>query len=237
VVLACIFVAIANKNHDKTDLEKYRNRIMTRKLKIKVCGMKFTENRKEVEKLGVDFLGYIFYEPSKRFIGDNPELELFNSKAKKVGVFVDENVFEILGLAKNLGLEYIQLHGKENPKTCQILKSQGFKIIKAFKVNEKFKFSETKQFEKVADYFLFDTKTKIPGGSGEKFDWQILEKYTGHTPFFLSGGITSDDAKSIKEINHPKFTGVDLNSGFEDEPGLKNIEKLKEFIDDLKKTP
>ncbi len=207
---------------------------MSRKLKIKVCGMKFTKNRQQVEKLGVDFLGYIFYEPSKRFIGNNPELELFNSKVKKVGVFVDENVFEILGLAKNLGLEYIQLHGKENPKTCRILKNQGLKIIKVFSVNDKSNFSETKQFEKVADYFLFDTKTEIPGGSGKKFNWQILEKYTGHTPFFLSGGISLEDAKSIKEINHPKFTGVDLNSGFEDEPGVKNIEKLKQFIDVLK---
>ena len=207
---------------------------MIRKLRIKVCGMKFAENRKQVEKLGVDFLGFIFYEPSKRFIGETPEMELFNSKTKKVGVFVDENVFEILGLAKNLGLDFIQLHGKENPKTCRILKSQGLKIIKAFSVNEKFNFSETKAFEKVADYFLFDTKTEIPGGSGEKFNWQILEQYEGHTPFFLSGGISLDDAKSIKKINHPKFTGVDLNSGFEDEPGLKNIERLKQFIESIR---
>ena len=207
---------------------------MIRKLRIKVCGMKFAENRKQVEKLGVDFLGYIFHEPSKRFIGETLEMELFNSRAKKVGVFVNENVFEILGLAKNLGLDYIQLHGKENPKTCRILKSQGLKIIKAFNVNEKFNFSETKAFEKVADYFLFDTKTEIPGGSGEKFNWHILDKYTGHTPFFLSGGISLDDAKNIKKINHPKLTGVDLNSGFEDEPGLKNIEKLNAFIAELK---
>ena len=196
--------------------------------------MKFAENRKQVEKLGVDFLGFIFYSQSKRFAGDTSELELFNSKTKKVGVFVDENVFEILGLAKNLGLDYIQLHGKENPKTCQILKSQGLKIIKAFNVNEKFNFSETKAFEKVADYFLFDTKTEIPGGSGKKFNWEVLEKYKGHTPFFLSGGISFEDAKSIKEINHPKLTGVDLNSGFEDEPGVKNIKKLEQFIIEIK---
>ena len=133
-----------------------------------------------------------------------------------------------------MGFEYVQLHGKENPKTCGIIKSQGLKIIKAFNLNEKFKFSDTKAWEKVADCFLFDTKTNQPGGSGEKFDWKILEKYNGHKPFFLSGGIGPDDAKAIKAINHPKFTGVDLNSGFEDEPGLKNIEKLKQFIDELK---
>ncbi|MCD6355312.1 MAG: phosphoribosylanthranilate isomerase, partial [Prolixibacteraceae bacterium] len=147
--------------------------------------MKFTENREQVEKLGVDFLGFIFYAPSKRFIGDSPQPELFNTQKPKVGVFVDENVFEILALAKNLGFEYIQLHGKENPKTCQILKNQGLKIIKVFNVDEKFDFGDTQPFEKVANYFLFDTKTKIPGGSGDKFNWQILEKYNGHTPFFL----------------------------------------------------
>jgi phosphoribosylanthranilate isomerase len=207
---------------------------MTRKLRIKVCGMKFAQNKEAVEKLDVNFLGYIFYADSKRYVGEQPEPGLFSSKKPGVGVFVDENAFEIMGLAKNLGFEYVQLHGKENPKTCQLLKNQNLKIIKAFKVDEKFKFSDTKPFEKVADYFLFDTKTKLPGGSGQKFDWEILNKYEGHTPFFLSGGITVDDAKSIKEINHPKLTGVDLNSGFEDEPGRKNIEKLEQFITELK---
>lgn len=207
---------------------------MTRELRIKVCGMKFTTNREAVENLGVDFLGYIFYADSKRYIGKNPEQGLFAAKKPKVGVFVDENAFEIMGLAKNLGFEYVQLHGKENPKTCQLLKNQGLKIIKAFSVDEKFKFFVTQPYEKVADFFLFDTKTKLPGGSGEKFNWDILKNYEGHTPFFLSGGISPDDVKSIKEIDHPKFTGVDLNSGFEDEPGLKNIEKLKQFISELK---
>jgi phosphoribosylanthranilate isomerase len=203
---------------------------MTRKLKIKVCGMKFTQNRQEVEKLNVDFMGYIFYAPSKRFVGDTPETGLFNSEKPKVGVFVDENAFEILALAKNLGFEWVQLHGKENPKTCQLLKRQGLKIIKAFSVDENFDFETTLPYEKVANFFLFDTKTKNHGGSGEKFNWAILEKYDGHIPFFLSGGIGPDDAESILKINHPKLTGVDINSGFEDEPGIKNIEKLKIFI-------
>lgn len=197
--------------------------------------MKFTENREQIEKLDIELLGYIFYPPSSRFIGDTPESGLFSSEKAKVGVFVDENAFEILGLAKNMGFDYVQLHGKENPKTCGILKSQGLRIIKAFSLDDKFKFSDTKAWEKVADYFLFDTKTDKPGGSGQKFDWQILEKYTGHIPFFLSGGIGPDDAKAIKKITHPKFTGVDLNSGFEDEPGLKNIESLKSFIRELQK--
>lgn len=196
--------------------------------------MKFTENRRQVEMLGVDFLGYIFYAPSKRFIGEISEPGLFQSGKPKVGVFVDENAFEILGLAKNLGFEYVQLHGKENPKTCQLLKKQGLKIIKVFSIDEKFNFSATAPFEKVSDFFLFDTKTEQHGGSGKKFDWSVLNGYHGHTPFFLSGGIEPGDAESIRKINHPKLTGVDLNSGFEDEPGLKNIEKLRKFIEEIK---
>lgn len=141
--------------------------------------MKFTQNRQEVEKLDVDFMGYIFYAPSKRFVGENPEPGLFNSEKPKVGVFVDDNAFEILGLAKNLGFEYVQLHGDENPKTCQMLKNQGLKIIKAFNVDEKFNFKTTLKYEKVSQFFLFDTKTKNHGGSGEKFNWAILEKYEG----------------------------------------------------------
>ncbi len=197
--------------------------------------MKYTDNREQVEKLDADMLGYIFYSPSKRFVGNQPESGLFQSEKPKVGVFVDENAFEILGLAKNFGFDYIQLHGKENPKTCRMLKQQGLKIIKAFSIDETFDFSTTQAFEKDVDFFLFDTKTKLKGGSGKKFDWKVLEKYTGHRPFFLSGGIVPEDAEEIKNLNHPKLTGVDLNSGFEDEPGKKNIEKLKQFINELQK--
>jgi phosphoribosylanthranilate isomerase len=207
---------------------------MIKNLKIKVCGMKFTQNRKDVEKLPIDFLGFIFYPKSKRFVGENTDPGLFNAAKTKVGVFVDENAFEILGLTKNFGFEYVQLHGKENPKTCQLLKNQGLKVIKAFNLSESFKFEKLKEFETAVDYFLFDTKTDLPGGSGKKFNWEILEKYTGNIPFFLSGGIGPDDAGKIKKLEHPQLFGIDLNSGFEDEPGLKNIEKLREFIDKIK---
>jgi phosphoribosylanthranilate isomerase len=107
------------------------------------------------------------------------------------------------------------------------------KIIKAFSVNEDFQFHKTKPFEGVADYFLFDTKTNLPGGSGEKFNWEILNRYNGDTPFLLSGGISPEDAEEIKKIDHPQLAGIDLNSGFEDEPGLKNIEKLNVFIEEI----
>jgi len=195
--------------------------------------MKFTKNREEVENLSVDFLGFIFYPKSKRFVGDGAEPGLFNSAKPKVGVFVDENAFEILGLAKNFGFEYTQLHGNENPKTCKLLRNQGLKVIKVFNLNESFKFKKLQEYETAVDYFLFDTKTDLPGGSGKKFNWEILEKYSGKVPFFLSGGIGPDDAEKIKEMKHPQLFGIDLNSGFEDEPGLKNVEKLKGFIEEL----
>lgn len=197
--------------------------------------MKSTQNREQIEQLPVDLLGYIFYAPSRRFVGEHPEAGLFDSAKPKVGVFVDENAFEVMALAKNFGFEYVQLHGKENPKTCGMLKKQGLKIIKAFSVDETFDFTKTAPFEKVSNFFLFDTKTKLHGGSGQKFDWNLLNRYTGHTPFFLSGGITPEDITEIKKIDHPKLTGVDLNSGFEDEPGRKNSEKLKTFIEALNK--
>ncbi|MEE4287556.1 MAG: phosphoribosylanthranilate isomerase [Mariniphaga sp.] len=199
-------------------------------LKIKVCGMKNTANREAVEKLPVDFLGFIFYPKSQRFVGENTSPGLFESTKTKVAVFVNENAFEILGLAKNFGFDYIQLHGKENPKTCQLLKNQGLTVIKAFNLNEEFDFSVLKAFEKSVDYFLFDTKTEVPGGSGKKFNWEILEKYRGKVSFFLSGGIGPDDAEDIKQLEHPQLFGIDLNSGFEDEPGVKNVEKLNTFI-------
>ena len=160
---------------------------------------------------------------------------MFNSLKPKVAVFVDENVFEILALAKNLDFEWIQLHGKENPKTCQILKNHRLKLLKAFNIDEKFNFDTTKAYEEIVDYFLFDTKTNLPGGSGKKFNWNVLEKYEGNTPFFLSGGLKPEDAQKIKNIDHAQFAGVDLNSGFEDGPGLKNIEKLKKFIEEIKR--
>lgn len=203
---------------------------MIKNLKIKVCGMKFNQNREEVEKLPVDFLGFIFYPKSKRFVGENTEPGLFNSAKTKVAVFVDENAFEILGLTKNLGFEFVQLHGKENPKTCLLLKDQGLKVIKAFNLSEKFQFEKLREYETTVDYFLFDTKTELPGGSGKKFNWEILEKYQGTVPFFLSGGIGPEDAEAIKKLQHPRLFGIDLNSGFEDEPGVKNVGKLKEFI-------
>jgi phosphoribosylanthranilate isomerase len=195
--------------------------------------MKYIANREAIEKLPVDWLGFIFYPQSKRFIGETPERGVFDSAKEKVGVFVNQNAFEIMSLSKKYQLDWIQLHGSENPQTCRMLIMQGLKIIKAFSVDEDFDFETTAAYEKTASLFLFDTKTPLHGGSGKKFNWTVLEKYTGHLPFLLSGGIGPDDAEEILKINHPKLTGIDVNSGFEDEPGVKNIEKLKDFINKI----
>ncbi len=196
--------------------------------------MKYTANRTAVEKLTVDFLGYIFYPSSKRFVGDNAEPALFNSVKPKVAVFVDEAISEILRLSKKYDIHYVQLHGDESPEICKALKKQGITIIKAFNIDEDFNFSTLRAYENISDYFLFDTKTALPGGSGEKFNWEILSRYSGKTPLFLSGGVQPEDALIIRQITHSQLFGVDLNSGFEDEPGQKNIEKLKKFIRELK---
>jgi phosphoribosylanthranilate isomerase len=204
---------------------------MKQKLRIKVCGMKYTANREAVEQLPIDYLGFIFYPESKRFVGNNPDPRLFNTARHKVAVFVDGAVLEIIRIAQQFGFEYIQLHGKENPETCRILRDYGLKVIKAFNLNEKFNFSLLEPYESHADYFLFDTKTYLPGGSGEKFNWDILKSYSGSNHFFLSGGIKPEDTEKIRHLYHPKLFGIDLNSGFEDEPGLKNIRLLSEFTD------
>lgn len=196
--------------------------------------MKYTANRTAVEKLPVDFLGYIFYPSSKRFVGDNAEPGLFSSVKPKVAVFVDEAISEILRLSKKYDIHYVQLHGDESPEICKALKEQGITIIKAFNIDEDFNFSTLRAYENISDYFLFDTKTALPGGSGKKFNWEILSRYSGKTPFFLSGGVQPEDALIIRQITHSQLFGVDLNSGFEDEPGQKNIEKLKKFIRELK---
>lgn len=207
---------------------------MNQELKIKVCGMKFPENRQLVEQLGVDYLGFIFYPPSKRYAGDSPGDELFKTTIPKVGVFVNEKTDIILAAAEKFELSVIQLHGQETPGECRKLQAYGLKIIKAFNIFRNFNFDKTSEYEEITNFFLFDAQTDLPGGSGKKFDWQVLESYNGKTPFFLSGGITPEDAGTIKKITHPRLAGVDLNSGFEDSPGRKNTEKLKQFINSIK---
>ncbi len=193
-------------------------------MKLKVCGMKYSQNITEIENLFPDFMGFIFYEKSKRFF-NQPEINL-NNKVKRVGVFVNENIQEIKNKIKKYKLDYVQLHGEENVNFCHSL--QPFvKIIKVFKIDYNFNFKKTEEFEEVCDYFLFDTKSHLHGGSGKKFDWDLLKNYNCKKDFFLSGGIDIGDIEEIKKIvyGYP-IAGIDVNSKFE----LDNLEKDKKKI-------
>ena len=194
---------------------------------LKICGMKYPDNILEVGALLPDYMGFIFWEKSSRYFdGVIPDLP---QSIKKVGVFVNETSEVILAKAKKYDLQAIQLHGHESTAFCQELKDaidRKINIIKVFSVDDTFNFEELKPFESVCDYFLFDTKGKLPGGNGTTFNWQVLEKYPSSKPFFLSGGIGMEEMEAVKEIlktNLPLYA-IDVNSKFEIEPGLKNIE-------------
>ncbi len=192
--------------------------------------MKYPENILEVSTLLPDYLGFIFWEKSSRYF--DLEIPEIPESIKKVGVFVNATLEEILLKIKKYNLNLVQLHGNESPEFCKELKKSTIKIIKVFSVNDDFNFSALEPFEAVCDYFLFDTKGKLPGGNGITFNWQILQKHKSTKPFFLSGGIGLDDIKNIKKLNLPIYA-IDVNSKFEIEAGLKNIELLKSFKNNL----
>lgn len=197
-------------------------------MKLKICGLKNSENINEIVNLSPDFMGFIFYSKSPRFIdGLNPEvLRAISKDIKKVGVFVKASLEDILNQVMKYGLDVIQLHGDEPLELAEQLKQKGLTVIKVFRVMDKLP-TELEAFDGVVDYFLFDTKTKEYGGSGHQFEWSILEKYELKTPYLLSGGISLPDIDLIKEKNLPGMIGIDVNSRFEIKPGMKNIELLK----------
>lgn len=191
--------------------------------------MRDAENIREVEALGIDLIGFIFWSKSSRYVSEKPDY--LPTNCKRVGVFVDENIEVVKKIAQDYALDYIQLHGNETPDYCALLK--GHKLIKAFNIATAEDFVKTKPYEGLVNYFLFDTKGKSVGGNGEKFDWSVLDDYHGTTPFILSGGIGPDDAERVRAFHHPQLAGIDLNSKFEDAPALKNIQKLKTFLEQL----
>ena len=215
-------------------------------MKLKVCGMKY--NPKEVAEFQPDYLGFIFWEPSSRYFeGDLPELPF---DIKKIGVFVDAPLEQVLDKIKKYDLDGVQLHGNETPEYCKKLghaelvsasrseipkqvRNDGFEIIKVFSIKDDFDFSILTAYEDVCDYFLFDTKGKLPGGNGYTFDWSILKNYPSIKPFFLSGGIGLDELEKLKsflESPASKYChAIDVNSRFETRPGLKDTEKLSTF--------
>ncbi len=203
----------------------------TGSLKLKVCGM--NKNTTEVAALKPDYLGFIFWKPSKRYFeGTMPSIP---HSLKKVGVFVDATISEIAKKVKTYELVLVQLHGKETPTFCDELKKvmPQIKIIKVFSMKEGFDFDQLKYFEDVCDYYLFDTKGKLPGGNGYAFNWKVLNKYPSTKPYFLSGGIGIAEIGAIRDfMKRPEAQYcevIDINSKFEIGPGFKNIEKLKIF--------
>ena len=229
-------------------------------MKLKVCGMKYVENIEQIVGLKPDYLGFIFYEKSKRnFEGIIPE---FSKSIKKTGVFVNEYIEIIISLVEEYRLDAIQLHGDESLEYVADLKNQlkerrtlfldenkqikkkknkhyisenEVELIKVFGIKDDFNFDYLKPYLEVVDFFLFDTKGKERGGNGTKFDWSILKKYPFRKPFFLSGGIGIEDIEAVQEIiksNLPIYA-LDINSKFELKPGLKNINEVKNFKNTL----
>ena len=215
--------------------------------------MRDAQNIREVSQLGVDMIGMIFYPKSPRYVemqsshaGIIPDYvkEDINIKSAKsparVGVFVDDMVQNIVTRVVNYHLDYVQLHGNEPREMCENLRltldpdiRPGIKIIKAISVSDASDIQKYKEYVGAVDFFLFDTKCKTVGGSGQQFDWQVLEQYDGEVPFLLSGGIGPEDASRLHAFHHPKCIGIDLNSRFEIEPGVKDVEKLKGFLNEI----
>lgn len=227
-------------------------------MKLKVCGMKY--NPEAVAKLQPDYLGFIFWEPSSRYFeGEIPELPL---GIKKIGVFVDATLDHVLEHIKKYDLDGVQLHGKESSNYCQNLKEsflsfraesrrnknndgtpkqvpdENLIVIKVFSIKNEFDFSILDEYEDVCDYYLFDTKGELPGGNGFTFDWSVLKNYPSTKPYFLSGGIgleSSDQLQDFFKSSESKYChAIDVNSKFEEKPGLKDIKKLEKFADNLK---
>ncbi|MCG9790923.1 phosphoribosylanthranilate isomerase [Flavobacterium algicola] len=199
-------------------------------MKIKICGMKYPDNILQVGTLLPDYMGFIFWERSTRYFdGTIPDLP---KSIKKTGVFVDETIDEIVRKVILYDLQAVQLHGNESVAFCIELKSKlknRTEIIKVFSILDDFNFEVLKPYESTCDYFLFDTKGKLPGGNGTTFDWKVLENYPSTKPFFLSGGIGSDEIEAVNEIMKTDLPiyAIDVNSKFEIEAGLKNIEALQ----------
>ena len=193
--------------------------------------MKQAANIAAVAELQPDYLGFIFYQKSPRFINDvSAELiRYIPTSIKTTGVFVDEELETVKACIFKYNLKAVQLHGKESEAYCQEIKLTGLEVVKAFGLDKDFDFNQLLSYSNVVDYFLFDTQTPAHGGSGKVFDWKLLENYALNVPYFLSGGIDIAHAKTIKEINDPRLYALDINSKFELAPGLKDVEKIKEF--------
>ncbi|MDR1202143.1 MAG: phosphoribosylanthranilate isomerase [Tannerellaceae bacterium] len=206
---------------------------------IKVCGMRHPDNIRRAASIDINWIGFIFYKKSPRFLSlESKEMDdrlpSINHQLKKVGVFVNASIDEMIETTLQYKLDYIQLHGNESPAVCHTLYKRGYSLIKAFSIATEKDLIQTKEYEDKVEHFLFDTKCEGYGGSGKRFDWTVLSSYTGKTPFLLSGGITPGSIEDIRQFQHPRLYGIDLNSGFEIEPGFKDIDKINDFVKEIR---
>jgi phosphoribosylanthranilate isomerase len=199
-------------------------------MNVKVCGMREEKNIHEVADLRPDYLGFIFYDRSPRFVGDDFEMPKIDPFIQKVGVFVNATTEEILAKAVIHNLHMVQLHGHETVEQCEELRAHNTLIIKAFSLDDKFNFQDVKKYHTAVDYFLFDTKGKYFGGNATRFDWSILTGYDQQTPFFLSGGLSPGNVAEVKSLNDMNIHAIDINSGVEISPGLKDVNKIRQVM-------
>lgn len=200
-------------------------------IKLKVCGMKDPGNIREVSGLSPDYLGFIFYERSPRFVdkADLTVLQQLSPEIQKVGVFVNAEQHYVREIITAYGLDAVQLHGHESPEMCGFFQSQKVKVIKVFSVGRTFDFSVLDSYKPVTDFFLFDTKGEGYGGHGYPFDWELLKGYDNEKPFFLSGGLDLENVKAVKNMPDLNIHAIDVNSRFEIKPGYKDVLQLKQL--------
>jgi phosphoribosylanthranilate isomerase len=206
-------------------------------MKLKVCGMKYPDNVSAVAALLPDYMGFIFYKPSKRYCADtlSPEFVIsLPTSIIKTGVFVNESLEEVLRICAAYGFKAVQLHGHETPAFCLSCKEAGLEVIKVFHVGDTMDWSILEPYKAVSNCFLFDTKTPEYGGSGTRFNWEILKKYDNDIPLFLSGGVDESILKELDTLKNVKIYALDVNSKFELEPGLKDVERIQIFAERLK---
>ena len=207
-----------------------------KKLKIKVCGMRDSENIRKLIRLKPDFIGFILYPESKRFVGEDYKFDVeMPESIHRVGVFVNALLGDVIHWVNRLGLDYVQLHGDEPVAYCSELTDMNIHVIKAFGIHENFNFDSILPYYPYCKYILFDTKSSAHGGTGKKFDWNILSGYNFEKPLFLSGGIGPEDIQVIQLLKKKiPIYAVDINSRFEISPGLKDIKMLKPFFSTIR---
>ncbi len=198
-------------------------------MKLKICGLRDPKNIQDVSNLNPNYMGFIFWKSSSRFA--SKKIPILDQNIIKTGIFVDASIDYVKNLILLNQLQAVQLHGKETPKYCNEIQKLNVEVIKVFNINQNFNFSKLSLYEKFCDYYLFDTKGKLPGGNGINFNWSILKDYSSQKPFFLSGGIGLENFNDIKNIlkSDLPIHAIDINSKFEIQPGLKNIDLLTKF--------